>query len=93
MTRVRSFVQDDSHIYCSLDQVTGEIASLIAMMNETYAAFGLGTPRFAGRIITGLIMMVISLTPVVLIARRRPERPTGPRPRATDPTAPPSSRA
>jgi threonyl-tRNA synthetase len=46
LTRVRSFVQDDSHIYCSLDQVTGEIASLIEMMSVTYQAFGLGTPRF-----------------------------------------------
>ena len=46
LTRVRSFAQDDAHIYCSLDQVTGEILSLVAMMNETYAAFGLGQPRF-----------------------------------------------
>src|SRR5207237_986130 len=42
LTRVRSFAQDDAHIYCSLDQVTGEIASLIAMMRETYAAFEIG---------------------------------------------------
>src|SRR5215213_10293142 len=46
LTRVRSFAQDDAHIYCSLDQVTGEILSLVAMMNETYDAFGLGQPRF-----------------------------------------------
>ena len=43
---MRSFAQDDAHIYCSLDQVTGEILSLVAMMNETYEAFGLGQPRF-----------------------------------------------
>jgi len=32
LTRVRSFAQDDAHIYCSLDQVTGEILSLVAVM-------------------------------------------------------------
>ena len=46
LTRVRSFSQDDAHIYCTLDQVTGEIARFIEMMHETYAAFGLGEPRF-----------------------------------------------
>jgi threonyl-tRNA synthetase len=29
-----------------MDQIGGEIASLIAMMREAYAAFGLGEPRF-----------------------------------------------
>ncbi|HEX5140612.1 MAG TPA: threonine--tRNA ligase, partial [Dehalococcoidia bacterium] len=33
-------------IFCSLDQVKGEISSLIAMMHEAYGAFGLGEPRF-----------------------------------------------
>ncbi len=46
LTRVRSFAQDDAHIYCMLDQVSGEISSLIAMMREAYAAFELGAPRF-----------------------------------------------
>jgi threonyl-tRNA synthetase len=46
LTRVRSFSQDDAHIFCSLDQVKGEISSLIAMMHEAYGAFGLGEPRF-----------------------------------------------
>jgi threonyl-tRNA synthetase len=46
LTRVRSFAQDDSHIYCTIDQIGGEIASLIAMMREAYAAFQLGEPRF-----------------------------------------------
>jgi threonyl-tRNA synthetase len=46
LTRVRSFSQDDKHIYCALDQVRTEIASMIEMMRETYAAFGLGMPRF-----------------------------------------------
>ncbi|HEX5371079.1 MAG TPA: threonine--tRNA ligase, partial [Dehalococcoidia bacterium] len=46
LTRVRSFSQDDAHIYCTIDQIGGEIASLIAMMREAYAAFELGEPRF-----------------------------------------------
>ena len=46
LTRVRSFSQDDGHIYCTMEQIGGEIASLIEMMREAYAAFGLGEPRF-----------------------------------------------
>jgi threonyl-tRNA synthetase len=46
LTRVRSFTQDDAHIYCRLDQVSEEIQSLVRMMKEVYAAFGLGDPRF-----------------------------------------------
>ena len=46
LTRVRSFSQDDAHIYCTIDQIGGEIQSLIAMMREAYSAFGLGEPRF-----------------------------------------------
>jgi len=45
LTRVRSLSQDDAHIYCRLDQVNGEIASLLRMVKETYDAFGLGAPR------------------------------------------------
>jgi threonyl-tRNA synthetase len=46
LTRVRSFSQDDAHIYCSIDQVGGEIASLVEMMRITYEAFQMGDPRF-----------------------------------------------
>lgn len=46
LTRVRSFAQDDSHIFCRPDQVQEEISSLIRMMRETYGAFHLGAPRF-----------------------------------------------
>jgi threonyl-tRNA synthetase len=46
LTRVRSFSQDDAHIYCTMEQIGSEIASLIAMMREAYAAFELGEPRF-----------------------------------------------
>jgi len=46
LTRVRSLSQDDSHIYCRLDQVGPEIDTLLKMMREAYSAFGLGEPRF-----------------------------------------------
>ncbi|MSQ10605.1 MAG: threonine--tRNA ligase [Dehalococcoidia bacterium] len=46
LTRVRSFAQDDSHIFCRPDQVQEEIGALIRMMHETYTAFHLGEPRF-----------------------------------------------
>ncbi len=45
LTRVRSFTQDDAHIYCRLEQVQGEIAAILKMIRETYEAFGLGEPR------------------------------------------------
>ena len=47
LTRVRSFSQDDAHIFCRPDQVQGEIASLLHMMRETFDAFQLGERRFA----------------------------------------------
>ena len=46
LTRVRSFSQDDAHIYCTLEQIPSEIASLTEMMQRTYAAFQMGNPRF-----------------------------------------------
>jgi threonyl-tRNA synthetase len=46
LTRVRSFSQDDAHIYCSLDQIPGEIRALDEMMQTTYSAFGMGSPRY-----------------------------------------------
>jgi threonyl-tRNA synthetase len=40
LTRVRSFTQDDAHIYCTLEQLDSELASFTAMTKEVYAAFG-----------------------------------------------------
>ena len=44
MTRVRSFAQDDSHIYCTPDQVEAEITSVFAMAKRIYDELGLGLP-------------------------------------------------
>jgi threonyl-tRNA synthetase len=40
LTRVRSFAQDDAHIYCAPEQVDDELASFVTMTREVYKAFG-----------------------------------------------------
>ncbi len=40
LTRLRSFAQDDAHIYCTPEQVDGELADFVAMTREVYKAFG-----------------------------------------------------
>ena len=40
LTRVRSFVQDDAHIYCTYEQIEQEIVDLIKLADEVYADFG-----------------------------------------------------
>lgn len=43
LMRVRSFVQDDGHIFCTEEQVTAEAARFIEMLREVYADFGFDT--------------------------------------------------
>ena len=38
--RVRAFVQDDSHIFCTLDQLSDEVIKLIELTHEIYRDFG-----------------------------------------------------
>jgi threonyl-tRNA synthetase len=40
LARVRSFSQDDAHIFCADEQVELEIESFITLLNEVYRAFG-----------------------------------------------------
>ncbi|KAI0171736.1 threonyl-tRNA synthetase [Hypoxylon sp. FL1284] len=40
LTRVRRFQQDDSHIFCRLDQVTSEITDLFDFLSEMYGMLG-----------------------------------------------------
>tara|TARA_B100001013_G_scaffold313811_1_gene220058 strand:- start:2171 stop:4078 length:1908 start_codon:yes stop_codon:yes gene_type:complete len=40
LMRVRSFVQDDAHIFCSNDQVANEVSDFIDMVFEVYSDFG-----------------------------------------------------
>jgi threonyl-tRNA synthetase len=39
LTRVRSFSQDDAHIFCAPEQIESEISSLIKMLREVYRTF------------------------------------------------------
>jgi threonyl-tRNA synthetase len=39
LARVRSFCQDDGHIFCTEDQIEGEIQSFLKLLYEVYAAF------------------------------------------------------
>ena len=40
MTRVRGFTQDDSHIFCSPDQVISEVRGVLQLMKYVYGLFG-----------------------------------------------------
>ena len=40
LTRVRSFAQDDAHIFCRPDQVQSEVTAFIDMVHETFTIFG-----------------------------------------------------
>jgi threonyl-tRNA synthetase len=40
LTRVRSFAQDDAHIYCTPGQLDGELEQFVAMTKEVYKVFG-----------------------------------------------------
>jgi len=45
LTRVRSFVQDDAHIFCTLDQIGTEINSFLDMLKEAYSTLGFDSYR------------------------------------------------
>ena len=40
LMRVRNFVQDDAHIFCTEDQIQGEVSSFIDLLYQGYADFG-----------------------------------------------------
>jgi threonyl-tRNA synthetase len=40
LTRVRSFAQDDAHIYCTPEQLDHELEQFVAMTKEVYQVFG-----------------------------------------------------
>jgi threonyl-tRNA synthetase len=43
LARVRGLTQDDAHIFCTPDQLAGELASLIDFVLRTLTTFGLGS--------------------------------------------------
>ena len=40
LMRVRGFTQDDAHIFCTEDQIQGEVAAFIDLLYQVYADFG-----------------------------------------------------
>ncbi|WP_245534708.1 threonine--tRNA ligase [Spirochaeta africana] len=38
--RVRGFVQDDAHIFCTEEQISGEVTLFVQLLKRMYAAFG-----------------------------------------------------
>ena len=40
LMRVRNFVQDDGHIFCTEDQIQSEVAMLLELVQSVYADFG-----------------------------------------------------
>ena len=46
LMRVRSFVQDDAHIFCMLDQIGSEVLSFLDMVDESFTALGFANYRF-----------------------------------------------
>lgn len=45
LTRVRTFSQDDAHIFCREDQIGSEIAGVCRMIREVYETFGFPEPK------------------------------------------------
>ena len=46
LTRVRSFSQDDAHIFCSINQVETEINQFLKMLDQIYTDFGFKNYKF-----------------------------------------------
>ncbi len=47
LTRVRTFCQDDAHIFCMVDQLQSEIENFMTMLNETYKIMGMKDYKIA----------------------------------------------
>ena len=45
LTRVRSFAQDDAHIFCMPEQIGEEISAFLRMVDEVYSDFGFSERR------------------------------------------------
>ena len=47
LTRVRSFTQDDAHIFCTVDQIGAEVRGVFDMLTESFRYLGFKEMRFA----------------------------------------------
>ena len=46
LTRVRSFCQDDAHIFCTMEQIRDEVLGCLKMLGEIYDHFGFDDPEY-----------------------------------------------
>ncbi len=46
LTRVRSFSQDDAHIFCTSEQIEAEVTGVLRMISEVYRTFSFTEMRF-----------------------------------------------
>ena len=46
LTRVKSFSQDDSHIFCMKEQIESEILNFLKFLEEVYEDFGFSKPTY-----------------------------------------------
>jgi threonyl-tRNA synthetase len=56
--RVRGFVQDDAHIFCTEAQIPGEVAAFCTLLKGMYADFGFGDDRIIVKFSTRPAMRV-----------------------------------
>jgi threonyl-tRNA synthetase len=56
--RVRGFVQDDAHIFCTEAQIPGEVAEFVRLLKEVYRDFGFGDDRIIVKFSTRPAMRV-----------------------------------
>ena len=47
LTRVRTFCQDDAHLFCAPEQIKAEMAAFLDLLYEVYATFGFAEVRVA----------------------------------------------
>ncbi len=45
LLRVRSFTQDDAHVYCTTEQIPDEVIDIVEAIDELYATFGFDDVR------------------------------------------------
>lgn len=45
--RVRGFTQDDAHIFCTAEQIEGEVKKVLGLVNEMYRKFGFNKIKMA----------------------------------------------
>jgi threonyl-tRNA synthetase len=56
--RVRGFVQDDAHIFCTEQQIPAEVAAFCTLLKEVYRDFGFGEDRILVKFSTRPAMRV-----------------------------------